>query len=386
MKATSLLALLLTAVLAAGCGNQDTGTTGISNSAVSTAQAAEIVPSTSDVQAKLGLDTEQSARMDAALTQWRHGTEPAAGGLAAGWCVARPRELAEFLESSSEFLDTEQFVKLVQLIQERVEARQAEAKATGERGRFGRAGSGPNAVGAGRAGRGAGVGVGRGPQPEGIARRGGPGFGAGDAPLGLDVETLTEDLGLSEEQAAKLTDYFTEHRQEMRDQMREARQTGDFDPQAWWEQRKAQRDAVQEFLASELTPEQLDKLEQLREERQEERFAARQEQMEARFTRRAELLTKVLSLDETQQAKLTELFQARQEQQKEHFENRAGQDLTPQEHQQMREENRAELTASIRAILNEDQQVRFDALESLAEACPRGARGPHGGPGPRRGR
>ncbi|MDH4134211.1 MAG: periplasmic heavy metal sensor [Gammaproteobacteria bacterium] len=100
---------------------------------------------------------------------------------------------------------------------------------------------------------------------------GGPGGGQapqqmGQAYPGPDMKALAKELGLSEDQTARLKTIMEQHRAEMQAMHQSMRQTGMQRGQEFMQQRRAQRDKHREQLLTVLNHEQLYKFEKFMEQ------------------------------------------------------------------------------------------------------------------------
>jgi hypothetical protein len=274
------------------------------------------------------------ASTDANDTQ-EQGLRQARGRWGSADLDAESHPMHGFLLEASTFLDQEQMAKLVTLLAEqREERRQSGEMCDGQRGqRRGQRGQRPG-------------------QHEGI--------------LGY-----ADELELTEDQVAALTALREETRGEFRGQ-RGRRGRGHGPTQEQRAQMEELRDAHQAKVQEILTDAQSAKLEELREQKREERRGVRQERGMERQERRIEFLAEILDLSDGQREALESLMAGQHDQLQalgeEFREGLEGGRPTGEQraaHFEAMEAIRSETRAGVLELLDEDQAKLFEALEEM---------------------
>jgi hypothetical protein len=166
---------------------------------------------------------------------------------------------------------------------------------------------------------------------------------------------ILEDLDLTEAQKQLIQAYLTERREN-----RPQERPSDPEERRAWRQQMHQE--WRDFLETVLTEDQLTLLEELREARHQEMLERRQVRMVERSEHLITFLTTVLHLDAEQTAQIEELAGDALTAAQAARDSHAAGDLTREEFRSARQEIRDNLVEGIRALLDEDQLARFEAL------------------------
>lgn len=342
-------ALALSAVFALGAceSEDDVAAPVLDEGAMLTAGVA--LPDAATLTEKLGTDEKQSQELTSALSKWQDAAVSAERTPA-----GRPGPLMGFLVEASTFLDHEQKVKLVHVLADQRE-QWREQRADRRQGRRGSARH----------------------QRRGMRE---------DALLG----GFADELNLDDEQKAQLEQL----RADMREQMQSLRgdrprRGGPDEPMR--EKVSALREEHREQVASILSAEQQTQLQELREERRGERQGAYESRRAAQAGQRLESLAVVLDLSQDQLEQIRDIQEAQRakiDEIREGFRAEAQQRARPhsretrESHRALFETIREDGQKQVRALLSEEQQELFDALEMLrGEGPAHGGHHRHGGSG-----
>ncbi len=296
-------------------------------------------PSIDDLADELNLTDEQKSEMEVALTalntvmeerraerqQNRQNREP-------GERPGRfnrpdgPPPIHTFLVTSADILDSDQMVGLITYMSERREERREQFQ--GQRGQ------------------------GRGPGQRGEGR----GF------LQRHLDEMAEQLNLTDEQIEQLESAHQEMRESIRELMQ---QTPGRPDEATREQMRALHESMRETMESILTPEQLEQLEAIRNERHEERVENRQERFAERQERHLDFLTAVLDLTDAQRDQIESIMMDAHDQMVELHEQMRDRDADRETLRDQAQEIRENSAEAILAVLDEDQAEIFEALKDL---------------------
>ena len=351
--ALTISALWMSSFALSGCSEGQT-TDPTSGLTPTTQEAALFAPPSMDeLSTALEMSKEQIDTLDPSLSAW-HSASTERG-------ADRVQKMHDFLVDSSDTLDREQLVSLLEMLKERRETRR-EAMALERHGRRGQLGERgprgprrPNGVDEDHPGM-------RGPRG---SRGGGFGFGGGFTDLDLtdEQEALIESARTAHHAAVKLT--------------REKYGDDAWQNEAFRDEMNALRQAFQAQVADILTPEQLAQLEGDRKERFVSHLESRIEQLEERAEDRLTFLTKMLDLSSDQQAQITALHAEHITAIRGIIDGLNSGALTLEEvHDQMRDRDR--VRDQIEGILTEEQ---LEIFELLGPGSGHGMRGPGHGPG-----
>ncbi len=318
-------------------------------------------PSIDDLADELNLTDEQKTEMEAALTALNTAMEEQRAERQQNRQNRQPGErpgrfnrpdgpppMHTFLVTSADILDNDQLVALIEFLEEHRQERRQQLQ--GQRGQ------------------------GRGPGQHGMR-------GEGHGFMQRHLEEMADQLELTDEQIEQLR---AAH-QEMRESIRELMQQNPGRPdEATREQMRALHESMRETMESILTPEQLEQLEAIRDERHEERSAERQANFAERQERHLDFLTNVLGLTDSQRDQIESIMMDAHEQMVELHEQMRDRDADREALRDQAQEIRENAAASILAVLDEDQAKIFEALKDLmpGRGGP-GGRGPGHGPGGR---
>lgn len=202
----------------------------------------------------------------------------------------------------------------------------------------------------------------------------GKGHGQGrhaDAQPGPRVLEWADELALTGEQRAAIL----EHHEQMRPTMQELRESG---RRGDHEQMRALQEANRTWLATQLSEEQMQKLEELRTARRDERRAAHRAQGEERALERLEALDTVLGLSDAQRDGVEKILADQREQM---GALRGAEGPGPKSRDDVAA-LRQTTRDRIAELLDDEQRERFEALDELSPRRSQGKRG-RGGRGPR---
>lgn len=345
------LAVLMTASgLTIGCqsGDNNSGIGDFSLSSKSPSDQDEGSPGTTlptldELQSVLDLTSAQSTAMETALILWetamterREARQQARDEGQRRWergtgeWSGRESPFSAFVEVSSDILTTDQFVALIEFLAEWRDTRPERKGTFAQR------------------------------------RKGQPGKQRADF-----VERFGDALELTDAQRAEIEAIIGAYR----DTMRELRSgTDSSDRDSFREQLAGMRAAMQEEIEAVLDAGQLARLEELRDERRETRREQHAEWAQLRLERQVEFLTRVLNLDDAQQAQFSDILTASQAQRQE-LRSTARDNGTPHEDIRAEAERiREETQSALRELLTADQVTLYDAIRTLAPDGPRGGR------------
>lgn len=336
----AIAALLLVPVMLTGCQSSDNSeTTGVASSAdVNDA----VEPLTlAAVSTQVSLSSDQQSQLKEALQTFNQARETQRAARANGnWRASTAAPGGEppmmaLLKDCAGFLDTKQMVELATVIKDqRASALKNRAKSAGGQGR----------------------GMHQGDK--------GPGF-RGDM-----IESLTAQLGLTDDQVQALKAMHESMREEFQMKRQSAPDRGrpalDDDNGA-----PNFHQQMREELAKILTDAQLQKLDDLQAVRRSEHQDQMHEVAKERQTDRADFLAKVLKLDGSQKAQVETILTNAQEQQQKLHEDIANSTVDRQEIRGQMPQLREQTESEIRGLLTDEQASLFDALQAL---LPHGAR------------
>jgi len=350
-----LIGLVIIAAFAVGCGGADSqsqsATLGLLSSEAADGGARPAPPTYAEIVNNVQLRSDQLQPLENAVetwhttvtTQWEtrqaqreSGVKPNRGAMA-----NRANPMQDFLVESAGILDAGQLVQLVAfLAQNREEHRQAMAQNRTERGqRF----------------------EGRHPMD--------------DQGRGAKFGGLPDEINLTDDQRAQIA----AARQEMGDAMTElraqypdGRKSEEFQTKA-----KELRDQMQTRIHGILTPEQLNQMQQLRDDRQAERAEQREEMVEIRLDRHVEFLTGMLKLTAAQSGQVRDILTRSHEQTKALMASVREDKTARDELRDAMKTIQDEAAAGIRDILTPEQTTVFDALKDLMPREGNPGRGGH---------
>lgn len=292
-------------------------------------------PSMDDLTSTLGLTEAQTESLKPALDAWRSASSDRG--------TARHQAMMDFLVTSSDVLDRDALVALVQLIDQRIQAHREAMAQDGRRGPRGERGSrGPHGNGDGdRPGM-------HGPRGDGV----GGGFGGS-----------LDDLDLSSAQKDLLESARTAHHAAVKT-VREKYGDDVRNNEAFREEMSALREAFHAQVRDILTPEQIAQLEGDRSER----FLARVQAQIARISEHSDerlaFLTKLLDLTDTQKTQILALHGENVANLQAIIDGLRGGSLTlEQAHQMLRDRERAH--GQVEALLTPEQLEIFQSLPGL---------------------
>jgi len=359
-----MIGLVCIAAFAIGCGGAESGsdssTLGLLSSAANDGGQRPAPPTYAEIVNNVQLRSDQLQPMEDAVETWhaavtsqwetRQAQRESGTRRERGAIKDRAAPMQDFLVESAGILDSDQLVQLIAFLAEnREENRQAMAQNRS----------------------------GKGKRFEGHRPKDGQG-------RGQKHDRLPDELNLTEEQRAQLA----EARQPMRDVMQElhAQYPGGRKNEEFQTKAQELRDKMRATMEGILTQEQLDQLQQLRDNRHAERSEQREEMVETKLDRHVEFLTGVLDLTDTQSEQVRDILASSHEQTKTLMEN-AREDKTARDELRDAMKNiKDEAATTIRGILTPEQTAIFDALKEMMPRDGRpGRRGHPRGHGMRRG-
>lgn len=366
----SVIAVAGLVLTGAGCGEKEevgSETSSLMSPAVAT-DASPPIPSISELESSLDLNADQRDALESALAKWqesvpaemcgagRGGMRGGRGGKHAGRAeFGHGPERADgespflgFLETSVSVLEADQFVKLTEFLAEQRES--CRGTRSGRRGLGHRGGSE------------------RGPR--------GHAHGLGDG-LRAGLDDLVAELELTDEQESQLRAALEAHHEAMRTFHEENMDSG-LDREAIRERAQELRDELRTELENILEPEQLAQMDELREQHRAEMREQHQARGDQRMDRRLEFLTRILSLDESQEQQVQDLMETAAEQHRALRQSTRDGEIEHEDAMAQMEQMHEELAGAIRNLLTPEQQTVFDALQNLHPVAGRGIGWGHG--------
>jgi len=334
-------AILIVSAGLIGCQGNDTS--GSTVGASSTGKIATVeLPSLNALDDALNLTDAQSGQMATALNTWsrtideRKAARADKSGPQGFLRNAGSPPAMTFLADASDFLDNGQMVKLAGILKERQTTMRDQMR-TQFRDHKGN-------------------------------RDGAPRFEGARA----HFDQMAKDLNLTEEQQAALTKLRESMREKMQGTRGQREKSGDQRFRGAGQGTNF-RDRMRTELESILTPDQLQRLDAIHEERSSQRKEVATEHATERLSDRVDFLTRVLKLDDSQKASLeTTLRDAQTAHQQ--MRNSRTDHADWQAIRAQAEKIRTETESSITALLTADQKELY---ASLTDLLPMGPRGPH---------
>jgi hypothetical protein len=348
-----IVSLGLSLALFAGNGCTESDADSAATAGVTAPQGSSVealgLPDMNELESRLDLTPEQKEQLAAALENWRsemkgrrdclqasrpggrEGKRGEGGGRRAPGegCEGTPPRL-QFLGDAAEILNQEQFLELAAYLTEKQEERRANREDRGfQRGRgFGR------------------------------------GFGRGGG-------HLAQELGLTEAQAEQVHEAMKAHRQSVH-ALFEAYAEDNLSLEGLRDGVKSERVAFEQTLAGILDEDQLAQMLERHEQRRTERAERHLERLGQHLERRVEFLTRVLRLDDSQQAQVRSVLEGLLPREKALLEGIAAGEVAFEDAIYERLKIKEDGEEALRAVLTEEQAERLDALEELIRPRRRG--------------
>ena len=333
LRSLRLVPALAFALLLAASGCDQADETALAGPTSPDAQLAALPTSFTlqDLPSSLALSPEQSSSLQSAVdrlnaARQERWAEHRAKEKARGGSEMTPTEppLFTFLEDASSTLSTEQFVILTNFLSERQSARRAD----GGRGEFGAR-----------------------------MRHG----------MRQHLDRFSERHGLSKEQGSALRSELRAKGDELDALAREV-EAGTITPEEARDRAKAIREEMRASAEKVLSPEQISRFEERRSVRRGEVAERRLAELPVRMERRAQFLTRVLSLDATQAAAVRSVLDQSVEARRANLERMKSGSLAPEEAMYDTWTLERATAEKVRAILSSEQATRFDAVTKLVPA------------------
>jgi len=329
--------LIAISALAIGCSGTDSDadstSLGLTSPEATEATTRPAPPTLGELLAKVDLTPSQMQPMEDALARWtaagqarmeQRRTNRDRGSRGdrekAGRFVDHERPLLGFLEESAQILKPDQFADLTEFLADRRAAHQ-EAR---------------------------------------IAHRGDRARKFRDHMF----ERLGDELNLSEDQQAAIRDIRQQSREAMR-ALRAEFEADNQDTDALREKAKEIRAQSKEQIESILTPEQLTRMKELREQRRSAMAERRQANLGQRIERHTEFLARILNLSDAQKQQISEILTTTREQRKTLHEGIRNEDIAFKGGRGEGSRIKEETNTAIKDMLTPEQTEMFDALKKL---------------------